>query len=300
MWGVCNAQLWSGKRRTPPSLRRASTSLNTALQETDPAAAEAASTALIAAVGRKRAVEQLREAATRPRPDPHGAIYAAQMTRMLPELPPRFLEPVLGSLARYLARTGPPEDDAPPVAFNELDSTSSSEIADALRATPQVSLDGFSSRAIWEALARLAPETRMAKDSSVTTPGVHCTTLLDALWLLHDCAPSVERPQILQRAVRAVMALYRAPSQIPSQFESALAEAERDATKFLQNARVEVALKSTGEHDYKYFAAVEAVAPRLGPEARGRWLAALALAHPIGASDRWHRAEEVAHMQLDV
>lgn len=77
---------------------------------------------------------------------------------------------------------------------------------------------------------------------------------------------------------------------------AALVRAQRRVPEFVEELRQEVASKGSGEHDSKYFGAAEAIAASLSPALREGWVAAAALAHPIGSTGRWERAEEATSL----
>lgn len=299
LWAVCNAQSWSKRERMvmpsgSGSLTEISVRLSRGLRERDVPAADATVAAMTATSGVQATAARLRLEASFGRADPHAAIYAAQASRALSHLDARYAEPLLRSVGRYLARSGPPAPEPDELRLVAADTTSPDEIARAMIEAPTSSLDGLSSRAIWEALALLAIETRYAEDSP-TGPGVHDTTLLDALWFIHDQAAEAERTRILARAVQAVVALYRpaTAAKRADEVRRAQVQVRSHPSRFVDGLRTEVALKGVGEHDFKYFAAVEDISPRLSPLVRERWLAAAVLAHPIGSASQWERRTEV-------
>lgn len=109
--------------------------------------------------------------ASRDRAEPHGAIYAAQLSRAIDAGLAREHVPImLASLARYLDRTGPvgPDVDHPP--------------------------------GDWDTLVRAASDTRIADDTQAGGLGVHHTTLLDALHEIWRRAVPTHRDVILRRA----------------------------------------------------------------------------------------------------
>jgi hypothetical protein len=279
-----------------------SAGLSRALQEQDQQAAAVAFSSLLGQ-GVEAAAAELRIEASRRRADPHGAIYAAQATRALSWIGDRYAEPVLRSVARYLARSGPPARDRPePLRLNEADTTSPHEIAAALLATPLISLDGLSGQSIWQALCLIAVDTRLSEGYTTNLTGgrgLHQTTLLDALWFIYDHAPPVDRPSILTDAVSWLLSLRSQPA-VPLErhdaFARALARLQNDSTRFVEGLRSEVAQKGSGEHDFKFFAAVAEVAAKLTAPVRERFWAAAALAHPIGSADKWERADEASSL----
>lgn len=301
LWGVCNAQLWSRRQRpanrAQVSVPDPATALASALREADQRRAEAAVSSLIAVSGAEQVASVLRLYASQHRGDPHTAIYAAQSTRALLWLPPRYADPILRSVARYLARAGRPPVAPSPIPCNEADTTAPREIAHALVAARGTSLAGLSSRAIWEALALLSIETRLAEQGSPTGAAVHQTTLLDALWFIHDQATPAQRAQIVATAVPWILDLHGSVTRAPAadhavRFAAAWSAVRNNEPEVVETLRRAVARKGSNEHDFKYFGAVETVAPKLSLETRQQWWAAATLAHPSGATEGWELGEQ--------
>ena len=281
-WCAANARDWPGQPLGVVSPNASGDALNRAFAQGDPALADAAVLHRGVGVAPLLAIE-----ATRSRPDPHGAIYAAQGARMAPFLGERHRLLWVRSLARHLARTGPPAAAPAVPRFDARNTTLPVEIARALRDERAVSLDGLSPDAVWEALAILALGTRF-EDPSPSGVGVHQTTTLDALWFICDSAPPAQRAEVLSRSVPFVLSV-RNPVQAP--LPPALPPAGL-VQPDVEALRREVALKGSGEHDFKYFGAVDAVAPKLSLAFQKQWWSGATRAHPIGSSYRWERAPE--------
>jgi hypothetical protein len=261
LWAAQNAAAWCG--RSAP-LDRGATPFTRdgfagALAHGDAPRAEAHFRSLLR-TGRET-VELLVEA-TRPRADPHAAIYAAQAVRFLPLLDAHGAELLLCSVVRYLARSPlRPHTDAPP--------------RDA------------------HALATIATEARLA-DDAVSGDGVHRTTLLDALLFACAMLPPPERDLAWANASRwFVPSRPRPPIDA---LRTQLDEAKRLVAdpSFRREQRARALHYATGEHDFKYVAAVESVAEHLPREARSDWLATLALAPTAATTTRWRDAEAAA------
>jgi hypothetical protein len=281
-WCAANAVEWPGHPYALAPRPVAGDELARAFAEGDLAMADAAVLSLGLAAEPRLAME-----ATRGRPDPHGAIYAAQGARMASFLDERRRLLWLRSLARHLARTGPAAPEPPPLRLEPANTTSSVEIARALRDGRAVSLDGLSPGALWEGLALLALGTRY-QDPSPSGIGVHQTTLLDALWFLYDNSPPAQQATVLARAVPFVLGVQN-PVQAPLPLRL---PPEGEARPDVEALRREVALKGSSEHDFKYFGAVEAIAPKLSVAFQPKWWTGAARAHPIGSAYRWERAPE--------
>jgi hypothetical protein len=271
LWAVWNAAGWTQKKRVE----------------------------LVPAKDVEREVTRLGVAASHLRGDPHVAILAAQAMRALAWVDPRYAAPVLATVARRI-------DNARPIAairVDENDTTPPEAIADVLRSTDRTrtsgaSLDGRSTAAIWQALCLIAIETRLAEGFTTNLTGgagLHQTTLLDALWFIHDRASAEDRPFVLADAVDRIVASRRHGRPGP-RFEEALARVRADEAEFVADLRREVATKGTGEHDFKFFGAAAAIAPKLPPAIRDRWWAAAWLADPVGSTSRWTLADEAVSL----
>jgi hypothetical protein len=273
LWAVWNAQAWSRKERAVVS------------PVTDAS---------------ERAV-RLGVEASHLRGDPHVAILAAQSIRALAWIDHRYAGAVLATVEHRIESARPREALARrAIRVDENDTTSPKAIAEVLMSTDHehasgASLDGRSSSAIWQALCLVAIETRLAEGFTTNLTGgrgLHQTTLLDALWFIHDRASPEERPFILASAVDRTLEGKR-HGQRSARFENALERVRANETAFVDDLRREVAMKGTGEHDFKFFAAVAAIAPKLEAAVRERWWAAAWLADPVGSTNRWHLADAV-------
>jgi hypothetical protein len=289
-----------------------------ALQVGDVGTADRAAAALVKVSGPTVCAAVLRFAASAERADPHGAIYAAQATRLLPGLEPRHATALLRSVARHLGRIGTPQADDPSLPrFSATDGTPATAIAEALRGSEGSLPDGLSPQAVWDALAWLAVDARVFQ-SEATGLSVHRTTLLDALHLTYRLAAADERALILQRAVRwistftsprvrAARADRLAPAAASASvaldgpgdelaYRRALSLVAGDRAAFVDEVRRRVTLRGSGEHDYKFFAAVEALAPHHGPEVARALTASHAATWVVRAHAGWPRAAEARHL----
>jgi hypothetical protein len=118
------------------------------------------------------------------------------------------------------------------------------------------------------------------RDDGVSGAGVHTTTLLDALLFSMARLDAVDRDVALGNAsVWLAKGEGRPAADMARRavLDDAVARVTNDEKRFLAAERARLTATPRGEHDFKYVAAVEAVAALLSGEARIRWLAHLAL-----------------------
>ena len=319
LWAVENAHVWAGTRRRRPSppVPDARAALVRALTRGEPGPADRAATSL-AATDPEGARCILDEFAP-DRLDPHAVIWASLAPLTLKSVG-SYAPAVVGSVARYIGLRSAhplPEGAAgrpaePGLDLVESDSTTPEDIARALRSSPETSLDGLASPAIWSALAVLCLEVQIA-DTSTAGVGVHATTALDGLWRIWQRASLERKPLVLAAAVRRVLRVHsqargapsvldltpapgplfgRAGMERTTRYRVALAAVLSDRERYLAEVRRRVALQGAGAHTFKYWAAVLDLADRLGGDLATRWLAAQALTYPTQTTARWARAEE--------
>jgi hypothetical protein len=247
-----------------------------------------------------------------PHADPHVAIWAAQAERMR-AVWTKHEAPLLASVRAYEDRHARMPASAPPLRIDDADTTSAAEIARALRDAAQTPVDGVSSHALFEALALLSGETRLTDDEP-TGLGVHQTTLLDALWRIHDGAAPATRPGIAAHALQWLLLLVqshgrRLPAPITDLTElagdpfalarheplrgyrAALAATARDERTFLSTVRARLLERGDDAHDFKYWDAVVSIADRLAGANRARWLATLVAADTVRTDAHWSQRE---------
>ena len=317
-WAAHDAHAWMGPRRGALTNAQGPATIDgmlAAIGNGDAAAAHTAAEAIAARGDLDSVLDALTIEGTRPRADPHGAIYVAQATRFLGGAALPFAPRVVGSVARLLARS--PAEGPDPAPFNAtiVHPMSSADLAAELRRTPAARLDGLAPESVWGALALLVVET-MLVDDSVSGLGPHRTTLLDALAHLHRRAPPAARGLILARAVDWIPRVHarlgaaaRPPvsSLEPSEggyrpgpamhgeglFRRALGQAISDERAFVEATRQHTIAHATGEHDFKHPAAVLTLAPHLPDDVRARWLAGASLAFVMRSEGRWAQRDRV-------
>ncbi len=303
-WAVWNAKLWTKRERvdardSTPLVAEPDEALADAFAEGDEDHAAAAAASLVRARGVEVAAARLGVEASHRRGDPHVAIYAAQAARSLTRLCPSHGEVVLASVARRVARAKRREHGiVAPIRVDESDATPPEAIASQLAASSEPGLEGVRADAIWQALALFSIDTRLDDGKTNNDGGgraLHQTTLLDALWFVYDRASPLDRPYVLADAVERTLEVRSAARQERSEaLAGPLSRLRADSDGFLEDLRDEVAAKATGEHDFKFFGAAEAIAGRLAGDLRERWWAAASLADPIGTKNRWHLADEAS------
>lgn len=203
-----------------------------------------------------RDLEQVLVAASIPRSDPHGAIFAAQALRMRPLLTDLQFEVVLGTVMASL-------DLMPLLEVSKKHQTQT-----------------------WDQRADIAISSRLAHQAA-SGPGLHQVTLFDALRHVWEVAGESARVTIAANASRwletihaSIVAVHAEPAAQPPAELAGVAATQR-------------ALMTSGTfvHDYKFFAAVIESAPRLGNDVRRRWLGLLGPQH-VDTETPWPRKDE--------
>ena len=224
--------------------------------------------------------------------DPHVAIWASEIPEESLQVP-HSLE-LWCSFARYAA-TRTADDRHSPIAFHEGDNTSTEEIYLALRDAPFASLVGFRSSRVWEALALLSIEVRLA-ELSRTGIGVHQVTSFAARLKMeqdgiHTLSPTATfTARNYERHAKGSGSLLSIASQdrdffqlaqtepIRTRYAAALAAIEASPEHFVDRVRSLVAEHGDNSHDFKFFQAVVDTSQRLDGWVAQRFLALLATA----------------------
>jgi hypothetical protein len=306
LWAVVNANLWCRDRVTaaaPPRTEFSRDAFENALRDGDVARAEGGFLALLGSAGVEVAIAELLLEASRPRIDPHAAIYAAQAVRALRFIGRANAELVLCSVVRHLARSAIRGGST--TMRGHLDSASSSsmglspplESGDAAVIDPTLYGDFPADAMIVGAL-----EAR-TRDGEASGLGVHQTTLLDALLFCVTSSRAPTKSSVVSQSVRWLEAQVReidtTAEGIYDSNRRALARAEErleaDEPGFLAEHRERLVRNGSGEHDFKYFAALDSIAGQLRPGLRRRWTAAMVLARTSNTTSSWERWEEAVH-----
>ena len=296
---------WSRRKRFRERSPGRSKDLEKAFKKNDVIGADRAMAARIRDEGFDGAARWARLTGTEPRYDLHGVIWTALSAELF-KLAGAHRGRLLRSFTRYLSNSPTMAMPEEPLRLDAADSTAPEEITKILRTAPDTDLNGLSGDALFEALACRGTELVVATPFA-TGRALHYNTALDAFWRLYRLAPVAQRATIVSRAVqrlrpwavgrnRDLLALSEgpgdpfalAPTKTLAAYRAALRVCAKDSRSFVARVRAEVALHGAGEHDYKFFDALLAVAKRLRSEhLRVRWLAGAVTMEVMRSAEPW-------------
>lgn len=231
VWALSNAHAWSRVekiQRHVPALADPGGALSQALEQGDADAADAAAATMLSQEGEEPVMRGLLLEATRPRTDPHAAIFAAHVHRMAPQWNhQQHGHAALRALARHLAVRRPLvlETSAPPPTGAHPD---------------------------WSDAVAQATGARMA-ETTTSGPGVHQVTLLEALVHLWRAAHGPDQVTAFSRAQQW---LAHAAAQQPSAALPLENAAQLAGSEAVRLARARVVEHGADPHDFKYLWAV--------------------------------------------